>query len=171
MRVCINPEIMELSDELDVFPEGCLSAQGRFRALVLRPKTVTVRYQDLKGDHHQIQLAGNDARVMLHELDHILNGKVYIQRIIDELSVSQCQILSDIIRTVLSRQDEAANGNPFLTPIILFDRTGDGVVRFDEGKVQSIFQDTKKNVLVGLLGVLEKKILSNSSTLGNGAKR
>jgi len=73
--VLINPEIVSREGS-QRGEEGCLSLPT-FREDVTRPKLVTVRARDVKGN--QFEMKGEDllARAFLHETDH-LNGKLYI---------------------------------------------------------------------------------------------
>lgn len=75
---CFNPEIIELGDEEVLDIEGCLT----FPLLglkVKRPNRVKFKYQDYKGEPHEVEFHGFSARVFLHELDH-LNGILYTDR-------------------------------------------------------------------------------------------
>ncbi len=72
----VNPEIVELSSENALDEEGCLSLPKQF-AKVERPKEIVVKFQDLKGVFKQLRLSDLDARVVLHEIDH-LNGVLFI---------------------------------------------------------------------------------------------
>jgi peptide deformylase len=73
--VLINPEIVSREGS-QRGEEGCLSLPT-FREDVTRPKVVTVRARDVKGN--QFDMKGEDllARAFLHETDH-LSGKLYI---------------------------------------------------------------------------------------------
>ena len=72
----INPRIVERSTEEVEFHEGCLSLHG-FQALVKRSHSVTVEYLDECGAAQRIQATGWFARILQHELDHLL-GRLYI---------------------------------------------------------------------------------------------
>jgi peptide deformylase len=76
--VLINPEIIG-TDGSQSGEEGCLSLPT-FREQVTRPKRVTVRAQNAKGE--TFEMTGEDllARAFLHETDH-LNGRLYISHI------------------------------------------------------------------------------------------
>jgi peptide deformylase len=76
--VLINPEIIH-KEGRHTQQEGCLSLP-EFRENVTRPRVVTVRAQDAKGNW--FEKTGEDllARALLHETDH-LNGKLYITHI------------------------------------------------------------------------------------------
>ncbi|MCF7833076.1 MAG: peptide deformylase [Candidatus Marinimicrobia bacterium] len=77
--IFINPEILEFSDELWDYEEGCLSVPG-IRELVIRPLTIKVKYFDDKGKEHEEVLTDLAARVFQHEFDH-LNGIFFVDRI------------------------------------------------------------------------------------------
>ncbi|MGB8888802.1 MAG: peptide deformylase [Candidatus Korobacteraceae bacterium] len=76
--VIINPEIIHTEGRL-TSNEGCLSLP-EFREKVTRPRKVTARAQNLKGEFFEV--SGEDllGRALLHETDH-LNGKLYISHI------------------------------------------------------------------------------------------
>ena len=77
--VMINPEIVQLSDEPNVYEEGCLSIPDMY-AEVERPDAVRVRFLDREGtqlEQHFDELA---ATVIQHEIDH-LDGKLFIDHL------------------------------------------------------------------------------------------
>ena len=76
--VLINPEITHTEGK-QTQNEGCLSIPD-FRESVTRPKRVTVRAQDVKGNFFEHSGEELLARALMHETDH-LNGKLYIHRI------------------------------------------------------------------------------------------
>ena len=69
-RICFNPEIIESSDVLIEFAEGCLSFPGD-QCTIKRPDTIIVRYQDAAGNWIEDNLVGLEARCFQHELDHL----------------------------------------------------------------------------------------------------
>ncbi|MCQ2342916.1 MAG: peptide deformylase [Paludibacteraceae bacterium] len=75
----INPEIVEESEETSVYSEGCLSLPG-ISENVIRPKTITIRYQDAAFEWHEDTYTDFKARIVLHEYDH-LEGHVFTDRI------------------------------------------------------------------------------------------
>ena len=75
----INPEIVDRSGELVSGWEGCLSVPG-VRGLVLRDRTIEVRYFTQHGDLVQQELTGFVARIFQHELDH-LDGILFPDRV------------------------------------------------------------------------------------------
>src|SRR6202046_1879101 len=76
--VLINPEIIR-KEEFQTGEEGCLSLPG-FREQVTRPKSVTVRAQDVKGEWFEMNGEELLARAFCHEIDH-LNGRLYISHV------------------------------------------------------------------------------------------
>ena len=74
-----NPELIDFSDEMVDFDEGCLSFPGE-SIIVSRPEEIKVRYQDYLGNVKKKTLNGLAARVWLHEYDH-LEGITFHQRI------------------------------------------------------------------------------------------
>ena len=78
-QVFINPEVIEESSEKSTYSEGCLSLPG-ISENVIRPKTITVRYQDVDFKWHEETYTNFKARIVLHELDH-LDGHVFTDRI------------------------------------------------------------------------------------------
>ena len=79
---CIDPEIIEASEEVAIGPEGCLSIPDA-PAEVARPAWVVLRWTGLDGAVQQRRLDGFEAKCALHELDH-LDGKEIFDRISTE---------------------------------------------------------------------------------------
>lgn len=72
----INPEITWISPQKVSMEEGCLSVPGIFE-YVARPSRLQVRWQDLDEVWHERKLGKWDARILLHEIDH-LDGTLFI---------------------------------------------------------------------------------------------
>ena len=72
----INPEIVKFSPQKVVMEEGCLSLPGVFGD-VARPARVQVKWQNINGDWIEKKLGHWDARIFLHEFDH-LEGKLFV---------------------------------------------------------------------------------------------
>ena len=66
----INPEIIESSNDLEPFDEGCLSLPG-ITGEVRRPSRVTMKATDLDGNEITIKASGLLARCWQHEIDHL----------------------------------------------------------------------------------------------------
>lgn len=98
-RIFINPEIITRSDDQtdgvpgrdpakqDLAPpenklEGCLSIP-KIWGKVKRAKTLSLRYQDKKGNIHKEKFSGFIATIIQHETDHI-NGILFTQRVLEQ---------------------------------------------------------------------------------------
>jgi peptide deformylase len=79
--VYINPKILSVSKETWVFEEGCLSIP-KLRLPVERPLKIKIESTRLDGSRVIEEIEGMNARVILHENDHI-NGVLYIDRVED----------------------------------------------------------------------------------------
>ena len=66
----INPVITSYSSEEVEFEEGCLSIPGEY-IKIKRPHRIHVKFQDLSGKYKKWNLKGLEARIVLHELDHL----------------------------------------------------------------------------------------------------
>ena len=69
--VMFNPEIVSKSDELQSFPEGCLSVKNVTHNTNSRTKTVTVRWQDKNKTYNEKEFSDLTAVVIQHEIDHL----------------------------------------------------------------------------------------------------
>jgi len=78
-RVFINPEILDPSEDLRTYQEGCLSVPDIY-ADVDRPAACRVRWQDLEGTTHEEAMEGMLATCLQHEMDH-LEGIVFIDHL------------------------------------------------------------------------------------------
>lgn len=75
-QVFINPTLSCPSQETWIAPEGCLSIPT-IRAHIKRPKEITVEYTNEHGKRLQKRVFGWEARVIMHEYDH-LQGSYFI---------------------------------------------------------------------------------------------
>ena len=80
--VLINPEITKYSDEKSVLEEGCLSIPD-IREEVVRPKSITIKYQDTDLKEQTMEVDSLLARVIQHEYDH-LQGILFTDLVDDE---------------------------------------------------------------------------------------
>lgn len=79
VKVFINPKLSLPSKETWKAGEGCLSIPG-IRMDVERPKEITVEYTTLDGKLLKHRFSGWEARVIMHENDHI-NGVFFVDRL------------------------------------------------------------------------------------------
>jgi len=66
-----NPTVVGVSKETELATEGCLSLPGLWLN-IRRPKEVTISYKNVAGEYVVEQLAGLEARIALHEYDHMI---------------------------------------------------------------------------------------------------
>ena len=77
--IMFNPEIINSSEEINVYEEGCLSIPDQF-AEISRPKEVEVRWIDRNGSEKVGIFDGIWATCVQHEIDH-LNGRLFVDYI------------------------------------------------------------------------------------------
>ena len=74
--VLLNPDITWVSEDQNVYEEGCLSIPDQY-APIERPSEVEMQWLGLDGKQHRERFDGMWATCAQHELDH-LNGKLFI---------------------------------------------------------------------------------------------
>ncbi len=77
--VFINPEILEASEELAVYNEGCLSVPEQY-ADVARPAVIKASWLDEHGKAHEEVIDGMLATCLQHEMDH-LEGILFVDHL------------------------------------------------------------------------------------------
>jgi peptide deformylase len=75
----INPEIVEYSDRIETYNEGCLSLPDQFADLP-RPEAITLDYLDYDGALQQLRADGLLSRCIQHEMDH-LKGRLFVDHL------------------------------------------------------------------------------------------
>jgi peptide deformylase len=79
VQVFINPKLSLPSNETWAAPEGCLSIPT-IHCDIVRPKQITVEFTTLTGETISKRVSGWEAKVIMHENDHI-NGVLFIDRL------------------------------------------------------------------------------------------
>jgi peptide deformylase len=74
----INPEIVDIGNEDFEVWDDCFSFPNLL-VRVSRAYRIRVRYQDLKSQWHEVELEGDRAELIQHELDH-LDGVLAVDR-------------------------------------------------------------------------------------------
>lgn len=106
LKVLVNPSIVEHSDTLKDYEEGCLSLKGLYEH-VKRPDHVCVRAQDLDGNPVEFEAEGILAVCVQHEIDH-LDGVVFIDHLSRLKKDRACQKLRKLrLNDKRKAQDEA----------------------------------------------------------------
>ncbi len=98
LRVLINPEILWMSDELQVYEEGCLSVPGIYDQ-VERAARIRVRALNENGETYEFDAEGLLAVCVQHEMDHLM-GKVFVEYL--------SPLKQNRIRTKLRKQEREA---------------------------------------------------------------
>ena len=76
--VVVNPVLDWASETLELGEEGCLSIPDT-PCRVQRPRRIGMSYQDVDGKRRKAEFEGVEARIVLHEMDH-LDGILCIDR-------------------------------------------------------------------------------------------
>lgn len=97
--VAVNPEIIAREGE-SFEEEGCLSVPAYY-ASVARSAQVTVRFLDLAGNTHELQVDGLWAIAFQHEIDH-LDGILFV----DHLSPLKRSIFRKKYKKIMEQQEE-----------------------------------------------------------------
>ena len=79
IRKIINPEILEMSEEVIESDEGCLSVPGIYKK-VKRAAKIKVRYTNIDGEIVEEEMLDFLAKAFQHEYDH-LDGTLFIEKI------------------------------------------------------------------------------------------
>ena len=69
--ICINPTVLQFTEETEVDVEGCLSFPNVF-VKVNRPKEILAEWYNEKLEKQTVKIEGYSAKCYLHELDHLL---------------------------------------------------------------------------------------------------
>ncbi|MBD2678724.1 MULTISPECIES: peptide deformylase [Nostoc] len=85
--VLINPIIKQVSRDISVAQEGCLSIPNVYLD-VKRPEVVEIAYKDEYGRPQTLKANDLLGRCIQHEMDH-LNGVVFVDRVENSLTLAQ----------------------------------------------------------------------------------
>lgn len=88
-KVFINPKILQKSDDLENFNEGCLSIPD-VRGDVIRPTSIKIKYQNQHFKEITEHISGLPSRIVQHEYDH-LEGILFT----DKLSALKKKLLKN----------------------------------------------------------------------------
>ena len=77
-RIMINPEVVEESEEMATYSEGCLSIPD-IHLDVTRPERIKVKYMNENFEEVVEEFREYACRIVQHEMDH-LNGVMFVDR-------------------------------------------------------------------------------------------
>ena len=106
LRVFINPKILSVSEDTGFHSEGCLSIPKLYLDIE-RPIHIKVEYTTIDGERRTDDFSGYEARVIMHENDHI-NGVLFIDRI----KGKERKEIEPILRKIKSKHDSFAKVPP-----------------------------------------------------------
>lgn len=69
--LCINPTVLQHTEDTIIDMEGCLSFPGIY-VKVKRPKEILAKFLDENLEEKVVKITGYSAKCYLHELDHLL---------------------------------------------------------------------------------------------------
>lgn len=99
LRVYINPQIIEYSEDESIIYEGCGSVSSAdFFGPVKRPRRITIEAYDQDFKKFRLTCDGLLARVIQHEYDH-LSGVEFVEKIYDYKKVMNLENFQKHIRT------------------------------------------------------------------------
>ena len=78
-RVIINPVLVEESEKISEYEEGCLSVPGVYCS-VRRPASIKLEYYNENLEKVSEEFSGFACRMVQHELDH-LDGVVFVDKV------------------------------------------------------------------------------------------
>lgn len=85
-RVVINPEVISKTPSRqkskNEILEGCLSLPNYYCPLA-RTQSITIKYQNEKGESILEKFTGFHAQIVAHEMDH-LNGILFVDRLLEQ---------------------------------------------------------------------------------------
>ena len=70
-NICINPTVLEYTEETVLDLEGCLSFPHMY-VKINRPKEILAEFYDENLEKQTVKIDGYSAKCYLHELDHLL---------------------------------------------------------------------------------------------------
>ncbi len=85
---------------------------------------------------------------MQHEVDHINNGKVYIQRVIEELSTDQLATIVKLAKEIKPEKENNSASKLFTTPKLIFNRDETGKIIFDVMEVTAALKEMPPQTLL-----------------------
>jgi len=96
--VLINPKIINISGKKDIKRESCMSVWG-YTGEVERREKALIEYQDEDGIQHIEQFHGFEARVVLHEIDHV-NGILYIDKLVNSDNIQETDLFEGLSNNI-----------------------------------------------------------------------
>lgn len=107
--IMVNPKITSHSEAMQKFKHACLSVPSANRCEVQSPKEMTVEYLDSTRELALTKkvFKGIDAVVLWHEMNHILDGKTYIDTALASLTPADLAKFEQLVNIELEQRSVA----------------------------------------------------------------
>lgn len=155
-RIMVNPVIIQQSAETQVFNHACLSVPCTNRCAVESPFELRVAFQDPNDGMNtkDIRYTGINAVVLWHELMHILQGKTYMDEVLQTLSAQDLLQFKNIVDTHFKQRQLKEHSIPDLTTgpfqvSVFIDNNGEP--KLNEQELKAVLPRMNTDTVVGLL--------------------
>jgi peptide deformylase len=111
----VNPSVLSTEEPVSL-EEGCLSVPDQFEQTP-RFRKVRVRFQDRKGEWHELSAEDRLAHVLQHEIDH-LDGQVFVSKLsslkrqLIRAKIKRCKGVHPATEQLLAKAAEKPEGGP-----------------------------------------------------------
>ncbi|MBA2656394.1 MAG: peptide deformylase [Tatlockia sp.] len=153
--IMVNPVIVDRSEKMQNFKHACLSVPSPNRCEVQSPQELTVNYLDPNQDMAQVctTLTGIDAVALWHEMNHIIEGKTYIDTALAtlkpiELAKFRKIIFVELLRRSLETVIPDLTVPPFYFTIVV---NKEGQAQLDEAILKEVLPKFTNETLIGFL--------------------
>lgn len=104
--IMVNPTIISMSQDSQDFNHACLSVPCGNRCAVTSPAEISVSFQDPLDNMRvkKLQSKHAEAVVLWHELTHILDGKTYMDVMLERLSAKNLTLFQGMVDEEIQRR-------------------------------------------------------------------
>ena len=184
--IMVNPKIISRSERVQNFKHACLSVPSPNRCEVQSPEEITVEYLDPTKNMARVRvsLKGMDAVVLWHEMNHIIDGKTYIDTALASLTPADLSKFATLVADELSRRRIEPVVPELTVPPFYFTITinEQGKAHLDEVKLTDVLPKLTTETLNGFLsqcyalkeeaqGIAEKKSFEASIKMGTFSQK
>lgn len=152
--IMVNPVIISHSETTQKFKHACLSVPCPNRCEIESPEEMTVQYQDPTRDMLTVTqlLRGTAAVALWHEMNHILDGKTYMDTALAALSSTNLSAFSEKVDAELKRREIEVVVPEITVPPFHFSITidGEGTSQLDELVLDQVLPKMTNETLRGI---------------------
>lgn len=153
--IMVNPKIISQSSTMQRFKHACLSVPSPNRCEVHSPQEMTVEYLDPMNNMAPTQalLKGTEAVALWHEMNHILDGKTYIDTVLASLTPEDLAHFEDQVSNEMLRRQEDVVTPELTVPPFHFSITINtlGVSVIDRDELERVLPKFTTETLEGFL--------------------